>query len=99
MQCHSTSIKSHQLKLSVTPITKRIVEEISKRCCFIDACGMFDRPRKTVNRNVKNFRSNDIGTYLVMLKIGTNNAVIGYILNEKFLKLYSHIPQKLIFIA
>ena len=38
MQCHSTSVKSHQLKLSVSPITTLIVEEISDRCCLIDLC-------------------------------------------------------------
>ena len=36
------------MKLSVTPITKHIVEEISKQYCLIGACGMFNRPRKTV---------------------------------------------------
>ena len=30
MQCHSTSITSHQLKLSVSPITTSTVEEISE---------------------------------------------------------------------
>ena len=38
MQCHSTSITSHQLKLSVSPITTSIVEEISERCRLIGVC-------------------------------------------------------------
>ena len=46
------SIKSHQLDLSVSPITTSIVEEISERCCLIDISmyGMFNRPRKTVKK-------------------------------------------------
>ena len=38
MQCHSTSIKYHQFKLSVSPITTCIAEEISEKCCLIDVC-------------------------------------------------------------
>ena len=38
MKCHSTSVKSHQLKLSVSRITTSIVEEISERCCLTDVC-------------------------------------------------------------
>ena len=53
-------------------------------------CGMLNRPRKTTN---------DIGTYLVVLKIGTNIVLIGDALNERFLKSHSHFPEKLIFIA
>ena len=30
------SIKSHQLELSVSPITTSSVEEISERCCVIN---------------------------------------------------------------
>ena len=33
IQCHSMSIKSHQLKLTVSPITTSIAEMISERCC------------------------------------------------------------------
>ena len=65
-------------------------------------CGMFNRPRKTKKnsyKTIKNFRSNDIGTYLGMLKIGTNKVVINDILNEKFLKSHSHFLVKFIFIA
>ena len=38
MQCYSTSIKSHQLQLSLSPITTSIVQEINERCCLIDLC-------------------------------------------------------------
>ena len=38
MQCHSSSIKCHQLKLSVSLITTSIVQEISERCCLVDVC-------------------------------------------------------------
>ena len=50
MQCHSMSIKSHQLELSVSLITTSKVGEISKICCLNDVsmCGTFNRPRKTV---------------------------------------------------
>ena len=54
MQCHSTSIKSHQLKLSVSPITRSDVEEISETSCLIDACVVCltdqEKPRKTVTK-------------------------------------------------
>ena len=53
---------------------------------------MFNRPRKSY-KSATSLRSDDIGSYQVTLKIGTNNVVIGYILNEKFLKLYSHLPE------
>ena len=69
MQCHSRSGKSHQVELSVSPITISIVQEINERYCLIDVsmCGMFNKPRKAV-QNVKDFKSNDIGTYLTTLK-------------------------------
>ena len=38
-------------------------------------CGMLNRPKINC-KNVKNFRSNDIDTYLATLKIGTKNVVI-----------------------
>ena len=52
MQCHSVSIISHQLELSVFPITTSNIEGISERCCLIDVsmCGMFNRLRKTVTK-------------------------------------------------
>ena len=83
--CHSTSIKCHQLKLSLSSITTSIFDKISERFCLIDVC-------------VKNFRSND-STYPSTLKIGTNNVVIFDILNERFLKLHSHLLEKFVFIA
>ena len=39
-------------------------------------------------------RSNGIGTHLATLKIGTNNVVIGDILNKKLFKLHSHLLEK-----
>ena len=64
-------------------------------------CGMFKRPKNQENsyKNVKDFKSNDIGTYVAALKIGTINVVKGDILNKKFLKLYSNFPEKLVLIA
>ena len=83
MQCHSTSVKSHQLKLSVSPITTLIVEEITDRCCLIDLCvPCLTEQKKNSNKNIKHFRSNDIGTYVATLKIGTNNVVIGDMRNS-----------------
>ena len=49
-------------------------------------CLRDQKSKKNSYKNVKNFRSNDNGTYLTALKIGTNNIVKGDILNEKFLK-------------
>ena len=72
------------MKLSVSPITTSIVEEISERCYLIDLCVVCLTYKETVKKNVKNFRPNDIGTYLATLKIGASNVVIGDILNEKF---------------
>ena len=96
MLCHSTSSKTHQLTLTVSPVTKSIVEKISKRCCLIDECVVCLTDQE---KQFKDFRSNDIGTYLATLKIGRNNVVIGDILNEKFLKSHPHLPEKFAFIA
>ena len=53
MQCHSTSVKSHQLELSVSPITTLIVEEISDRCCLIDLCVPCLTEQKTTTQQQK----------------------------------------------
>ena len=72
MQCHSTSIKSHQVILLVSPITTTsIVKEISERCSLINVCVVCLIDQRKQLKNVKDFRSNDIGTYLATLKLGT----------------------------
>ena len=96
---HSTSIKSHQLKWSVPTITTPIIEELSERFCLIDACVVCLTGQENNYKNFKNFRSNDTGTYLVTLKIVKNNVMIDDILNEKFLKSHSHLPEKIVFIS
>ena len=52
MQCHSVSINSHQLELSVFPITTSNIEGISERCCLIDVsmCGMLTDYEKQLQR-------------------------------------------------
>ena len=71
MKCHSTSVKSHQLKLSVSRITTSIVEEISERCCLTDVCVicLTDQQKQYSYKNLKNFWSKDFGAYLATLKI------------------------------
>ena len=101
MQCHSMSIKSHQLELSVSLITTSKVGEISKICCLNDVsmCGTFNRPRKTVTEMSRVSCQMILVPIWPLKKICTNNVVTGGILNEKCLKSHTHLPEKLVFIA
>ena len=86
MQFHSRLIKSHQLELSVSPITGSNVEEFIERCCLNDAVWYVQHNNKSSYKKVKNFKTQlDIDTHLATLKMGTYNVAKYDILNEKYL--------------